>query len=82
MSDMKHVERDRLANELGCGLRARLEIMEMMGAKLVEEYREKTASTLLQAALTLIPSDHLQDHQFVVSRGVYEAARRIVETGK
>lgn len=79
--DMTNIDRDRMANEIGNGLRARLEIMQMMGKKLADEYREKVASTLLEASLTLIPSDHLQDHQFVVSRGVYEAAKRIVEKG-
>ena len=60
---------------------ARLQVMQMTGDKLVEEYRSKTAETLLSAGLTLIPSDHLQDHQFVVSRGIYEAARNIGTKG-
>lgn len=77
--DMTNVERDRIANELGRSLKARLEIMQTMGKKLADEYREKVASALLESSLTLIPSDHLQDHQFVVSRGVYEAAKRIVD---
>jgi hypothetical protein len=51
----------------------------MMGKKFAGEYRDKVASSLLQASLTLIPSDHLLDHQFVVSRKVYEAAKRIAE---
>jgi hypothetical protein len=81
MSDCNYtnVNRDRLASELEHSLRARLEVMEIMGRKCVEEYREKVACSLLTASLTLIPSEHLQDHQFVVSRGVYEAAKRIVE---
>ncbi len=83
MSDYSYTNadfnKDRLANEIGRSLKARLEIMEMMGKKVVEEYREQVAHSLLSANLTIIPSDHLQDHQFVVSRGVYEAARRIVE---
>jgi hypothetical protein len=78
-SDMSRVDRDRIADEVGRGLWTRLEIMEMTGNRLAEEYRERVASSLLAASLTLIPSDHLLDHQFVVSRGVYEAARRIVE---
>jgi hypothetical protein len=77
--DYDQVNRDRLANELKNSLHARLEVMEMMGKKVTEEYREQVARTLLTASLTIIPSDHLQDHQFVVSRGVYEAARRAVE---
>jgi hypothetical protein len=77
--DFTGVDRDRLANELHRSLRARLEVMEMMGKKCVEEYREQVARSLLTASLTLIPSDHLQDHQFVVSRGVYEKAKKLVE---
>lgn len=56
-----------------------------LASKLAEEYRkdegyrEKTAITLLRAGVSLIPCDYLQDHQFIVSRGVYEAAKRIVE---
>lgn len=81
MSDHSGYERDILANELCCSLKARLHVMELVGKKLADEYREQVASTLLTASLTLIPSDHLQDHQFVVSRGVYEAARKMVEKG-
>lgn len=79
MSHYDHFDQDRNFNELGRGLRAQLEIMGMTGKKLAEEYRQQVASTLLTASLTLIPSDHLQDHQFVVSRGVYESAKRMIE---
>lgn len=72
-------DRERTFNELSHGMRAQLEIMGMTGKKLAEEYRQQVASTLLTANLTLIPSDHLQDHQFVVSRAVYEAAKRMIE---
>jgi hypothetical protein len=51
----------------------------MSGQELVERYREDTARTLLSAGITLIPSEHLTDNQFVVSRGVYEAARKIAK---
>jgi hypothetical protein len=37
----------------------------------------RCAETLLTAGITLIPCDHLLDHQFAVSRGVYEAAKKI-----
>jgi len=79
MSDYADIDRDRLANELSRSLHARLEVMQMMGKKVADEYRDRVASTLLEASLTLIPSDHLQDHQFVGSRGVYEAACRAVK---
>lgn len=76
--DYTHFNEDRSMNELGRAMRAQLEIMGLAGKKLAEEYRQQVASTLLTASLTLIPSDHLQDHQFVVSRAVYEAAKRMV----
>lgn len=78
MSD-PNIERDCIANELSRSMKARIELMQMTGKKLADEYRDKVACTLLEASLTLIPSDHLQDHQFVVSRGVYEAACRAVK---
>ena len=61
--------------------RARLEISRMDGEELVYRYREDTARVLLSVGITLIPSDHLTDNQFVVSRGVYEAARRLAAGG-
>lgn len=39
--------------------------------------KNRVADTLLSCGITLIPSDHLLDHQFVVSRGVYEAAKKL-----
>ena len=44
---------------------------------------EQKANLLLKASITLIPSDFLQDNEFVVSRNIYEAAKRVVagETG-
>jgi hypothetical protein len=59
------------------GLLARMQMAMASGEKLVEEHRARVAETLLHAGLHLIPSDHLQDHQFVVSRGIYEAARTV-----
>lgn len=71
---------DDIANDtLKRGLMANLEVMRLTGEKLTKEYQEKCASTLLQAGIALIPSDYLRDHQFVVSRGVYEAAKRLCE---
>jgi hypothetical protein len=58
-------------------LRAQLDLMGKTGEKLIEEHRMRCAETLLTAGITLIPCDHLLDHQFVVSRGVYEAAKKI-----
>lgn len=59
------------------GLKARCDIMRITGEKLVEEHRMRAAEALLAAGITLIPSEHLLDHQFVVSQGVYDAAKKI-----
>ena len=61
-------------------LRAQLDLMGKTGEKLVEEHRTRCAETLLTAGITLIPCDHLLDHQFAVSRGVYEAAKKLTPT--
>ena len=58
-------------------LKAQLDIMGKTGEKLIEEHRSRCAETLMTAGITLIPCDHLLDHQFVVSRGVYDAAKKI-----
>ena len=57
--------------------RAQLELTKVHGEALTKEYREKTAATLLSAGILLIPSEYLRDHEFVVSMGVYEAAKKI-----
>lgn len=63
---------------LTSALRVQLDLMGKTGEKLIEEHRMRCAETLLTAGITLIPCDHLLDHQFAVSRGVYEAAKKIV----
>lgn len=60
-------------------LRAQMDLMGKTGEKLIEEHRMRCAETLLTAGITLIPCDHLLDHQFAVSRGVYEAAKKITK---
>ena len=67
------------ADTFARAFRARLEAAELTGDKLVAEYRHKTAETLMMAGLCLIPSEHLNDNQFVVSRGIYDAAIKIAE---
>lgn len=62
---------------LSRGLKARLDLMRLTGEKLVEEHRMRAAGALLSAGITLIPCEHLLDHQFAVSPGVYEAAKKI-----
>ena len=78
MPTPEQIQKDRENHELQSGLMARLEVARLSGEKLVDEYRERVAQALLQAGITLIPSDHLQDHQYVVSRGVYEAAKKLI----
>lgn len=60
-------------------LKIRSDVMTLTGQKLINEYQERTAQTLLEASLTLIPCDTLRDHEFIVSRGVYEAAKRQIK---
>jgi len=55
--------------------------LHLTGKKLAEEYRNKCAAALVGAGITLIPSEDLEDHQFVVSRGVYDAAKRFIKKG-
>jgi hypothetical protein len=73
---MPSVDRDIEADTLGRSIKARWDLLKMTGEKLVDEHRMRVAETLLSCGLTLIPSEHLLDHQFVVSRGVYEAAKK------
>lgn len=70
---------EKLVNDdtLSRGLMARVNLMRITGEKLVEEHRMRAAEALLAAGITLIPSEHLLDHQFVVSAGVYEAAKKL-----
>lgn len=75
-------EREQIKQEMDAdtfrrGFYARLEAAKLTGDKLVQEHRNKVAEALLSAGINLIPSDHLRDHEFVVSRGVYEAAKKI-----
>ena len=58
-------------------LLARMELAMKTGERLVEVHRDRIAEALLSAGLTLIPSEHLLDHQFCVSPGVFAAAKRI-----
>lgn len=77
----QNMKRETQRQDLETGLMARLEIATMCGEKLVREYRERVAWTLMAAGIQLIPSDDLKDHQYVVSRGVYDAAKRVAERG-
>lgn len=71
------INKDREFELLQNGLRTQLEIAMKSGKALVEEHRERVAYSLLSGGVHLIPSDNLTDSQFVVSRGVYEAAKRL-----
>lgn len=80
MPDPYLINRDVEADVHWRGFLTKLEIAEMCGKQVAEEYRQRIAQSLLECGLTLIPSDHLQDHQFVVSRGVYKAALEVIKS--
>ena len=71
------VQQDIDADFLRRSMYARLELLNQTGQKLVKEFQLQTAKTLMASGCCLVPSDHLQDNQFCVSRGVYEAAKRL-----
>lgn len=73
--------RELEADTLNRAFRARLDAMRESAGNLLERHRHDAAMALLSAGICLIPSDHLQDHQFVVSRGVYDVARKATEKG-
>ena len=77
MPDPRQIEKTVHDDTLMRGLRAQLDVMRLTGEKLVQEHQMRVAQTLLSAGLCLIPSDTLLDNQFVVSRGVFEAAKKI-----
>lgn len=77
--DKLNIERILNEDTLCRALRASMDAMAMTGEKLVEENRRRVARALMSSGLTLIPSEHLTDNQFVVSQGVYNAAKRITE---
>ena len=70
------IDRDREVHELTSAFRARLAAASLSGERLVEQFRHDAAKALIRAGITLIPSENLQDHQIVVSRGVYNAAKK------
>lgn len=81
MSFRSGYDKELERRDLESGIRAQIELMGMTGEKLINEFRQRCAETLLRSGMQLIPSDHLQDHQFMVSRGVYEAAKEIAGLG-
>lgn len=75
----EQIKRQLDADSLSRAFRARLEAMHATSSKLVERHRTECAEALLASGLSLIPSEHLRDHEFVVSRGVYEAAMKLIK---
>jgi hypothetical protein len=65
--------------DLHNALRAQIKRMGVAGEELVDEHREQMALALLTSGINLIPSEYLFDNQFIVSVGVYEAAKRLAE---
>ncbi len=78
ISTTKAMDEDTLRRSM----MVRLDLAIKSGEQIVEDYRIKVAETFLLAGITLIPSDHLQDHQYVVSRGVYDAAMKLCKAEK
>lgn len=82
MSDLpQYIGRDIEGDTLRRALQAQVDVLNIAkhtGAKLVQEHRRHVAATLMGAGITLIPSDHLLDHQFCVSRGVYDEAKKLM----
>lgn len=73
----EEINRDREFQLLQNGFRVQLDLALKSGEALVKEHQERIAYSLLSAGWGLIPSDHLHDNQIVVSRAVYDAAKRI-----
>ena len=81
MPSQGELQRQFEQHEMTSGLKARLAALDLTGPKLVKEYRENLAQAILAAGMTVIPLGSLQDHQIVVSRGVYDAAKQALEHG-
>lgn len=64
------------ASALASAFRVRLEMerLKQERDRQVAERRHDFAGALLSLGLTLIPSEHLNDHEMAVSREVYNAA--------
>lgn len=77
MPDPNQIRRDIDDNTFARAFKARLEVARMSVEQRIEDYQMKMAETLLMAGINLIPSEHLRDHEFVVSRAVYNAALKI-----
>lgn len=70
----KTVEEDTLSR----ALRAQMQLLSLTGEKLIKEHQMRVAETLLSCGITMIPCEHLLDHQFAVSPGVYRAAKELI----
>ncbi len=81
-TSMRTISEQIDADTMRRALFARMEQMKLAGEQLVEDYRQKMAESFLLAGITLIPSEYLHDHQFVVSRGVYDAALKMASAKK
>lgn len=74
VSPSLYPEYDWKAQQLDTAFRAHLELAGMNAKALVQRYQRTVANALISAGVCIIPSDVLEDHQFMVSRGVYDAA--------
>lgn len=77
MPEKNYFESDIDADRLRRAFLARIQAAAANLEELAEEYRIDTVKTMMAVGISLIPSDHLLDNQFVVSRKMYEAAKRL-----
>jgi len=73
-------QEDTLESAFRARLEASRKVLEITA--LQERQAENTARRLLSAGVSLIPSEVLADNQFMVSRAVFEAARRLLKHEK
>lgn len=74
---MNTVEPKPTAAQLSQAYRVRREIARMKLQEQRDQHRQEMALTLLKIGVVLIPSESLDDHEIVVSRAVYDAAKEL-----
>ena len=77
-TSMDQIKRAIDNDEFRRAYRARLKLALDSGKEIMKEHRHKLAQICLSSGFNLIPSEHLNDTQMVVSQAVYEEAKKIV----
>jgi hypothetical protein len=70
---------EEYTSEFQAAVFARWEASQLDPEVMRREFQKRVARSLMAQGVTLIPSEHLEDHQYVVSVGVYKAAKRLIE---